>query len=426
MLALFLGLVWLLWAVITLWRQRPKPISTGEGTSADKLVVFASQTGTARALAADYAKQRGLPAPAPLGQIPAQTLLQVSELHCFVSTYGDGEAPDNGKRFTRTLRKLEPDLSRLRFNVTALGDSRYPQFCAFGQALYQTLQARGATPLGPIACIDANQPDKTISRRRRQYTDATLICRERLNPQSLSPGLYALSLRLKTGHWQAGDWLDVLVPDPANPSDYLVPRTYSVASAGNADALRLIVRHVIKPDGQKGQASDYLTHGLVEGGRIKVRLRNNPAVSISDNRVPLLLVGAGSGLAGLLGFIEERAGHAEAGPVWLIYGERDPQHDRPFERQMERWQQDRVITRLDRVFSRAAPDTMPASSTYCQHVLQQNCEAVSSFLEDHGHIVVCGSLEGMGTGVDAALREILGESALEKMVQENRYHRDLY
>ena len=37
-----------------------------------------------------------------------------------------------------------------------------------------------------------------------------------------------------------------------------------------------------------------------------------------------------------------------------------------------------------------------------------------------------GSLEGMAGGVDAVLRELLGDEAVQQLIEEGRYRRDVY
>jgi len=41
-------------------------------------------------------------------------------------------------------------------------------------------------------------------------------------------------------------------------------------------------------------------------------------------------------------------------------------------------------------------------------------------------IYVCGSLQGMASGVDAALRQIVGEAPLRELAAGGRYRRDVY
>ena len=41
-------------------------------------------------------------------------------------------------------------------------------------------------------------------------------------------------------------------------------------------------------------------------------------------------------------------------------------------------------------------------------------------------IYVCGSLDGMAPGVDAVLREVLGDARVEQLRAQGRYRRDVY
>jgi len=39
---------------------------------------------------------------------------------------------------------------------------------------------------------------------------------------------------------------------------------------------------------------------------------------------------------------------------------------------------------------------------------------------------VCGSLQGMATGVDQVLHEVLGSEVVERLIEQGRYRRDVY
>ena len=73
------------------------------------------------------------------------------------STHGAGEFPDNIQPFVQQLSEQQPDLSRLKYAVTGLGDSSYDTFCAAGKNLDQLLASLGATRLAERLDIDVSQ-----------------------------------------------------------------------------------------------------------------------------------------------------------------------------------------------------------------------------------------------------------------------------
>ncbi|WP_448247096.1 NADPH cytochrome P450 oxidoreductase family protein [Thalassotalea agariperforans] len=417
-ISLALGLSWCLWVFILWWRKRPNvAIKNGQ-----PVIVYASQTGQARAAAQSQLAILADAILLPLNRLTPQHFVAASELHFYVSTYGDGEAPDNGRGFIKTLNKINNDtLKAVKFSVTAFGDSRYPAFCAFGKKVYHQLTQFGAQPLAPMQCIDDNDPTRSRD-EIETFSTATLQECLHLNPNSNSPGLYQLSLKVASLAWQPGDLLEVVVPELQG---YCVPRSYSIASAASdklgTNVIKLLVRLHIKPDGQQGLVSGYLTQQCRIGTEIKVKVRANPACQLRSESTPLILIGAGSGLAGLLGHIEQRALVADAGPVWLVYGEREPTQDQHLASELSSWQQQNVLTRIDRTYSRQQQE-----ARYVQEVLLAQAQLVKQFIAEQGDIYVCGSLAGMGKAVHQALIEILGEDELDELAIAGRYHRDLY
>ncbi|CAH1798675.1 unnamed protein product [Owenia fusiformis] len=90
----------------------------------------------------------------------ADDLITTKLVVVVTSTFGNGGAPSNGKRFVHRLKKLVKSssgsfLKGTRFSVFALGSSAYPNFCAFGKLIYQLLGNLGGEALA--ACGEGDE-----------------------------------------------------------------------------------------------------------------------------------------------------------------------------------------------------------------------------------------------------------------------------
>jgi len=402
------------------------------------LVVFASQTGFAEDLArmtAAALSAGGVPAALiSLGDLTADRLAAAPRALFLVSTTGEGDAPDSAVAFLRRMTAL--DLSGLSFGVLTLGDRSYSHFCGFGRALDDWLRTNNAAPLFDRVEVD-NGEAGAIRHWQHQLnritgrTDAPdwappayapwrLIARERLNgPGSPGEGLWRIALEPVDAmpDWRAGDIAEIGVPAaPGQPPH--AHREYSVASLPADGRLELIVRLMRGPDGAPGLASGWLTGTCAIGAPVNLRIRSNSAFHGPEGSPPMILIGAGSGLAGLRAHLRERraAGH---GPNWLVLGERHPDHDRILDDELQALCDGGVLERLDRVFSRET------GGRYVQDHLRDQADRVRDWIARGAVIHVCGAV-AMGAGVHAALGEILGAEALEDLTARARYRRDVY
>ena len=134
----------------------------------------------------------------------------------------------------------------------------------------------------------------------------------------------------------------------------------------------------------------------------------------------MILIGNGTGLAGLRAHLKARAA-VGAHRNWLLFGERNAAADRLHADELDAWQTTGVLERLDLVFSR---DGHP--QRYVQDALHAHAGTLRAWVDEGAALYVCGSLEGMAPGVDAALNEILGQSRMTALADAGRYRRDVY
>ena len=418
----------------------------GDAQARPLLIVHASQTGAAEQLAWQTAQAlHGAALPlrvAALGALAPADLAAAASVLFIASTCGEGDAPDGAAAFVRRFMGEAPvaSLAGVHFGLLALGDREFANFCAFGRRLDAWLQAHGARPLFDRIDVDGMAPHDlarwkhelgrlasvgdTLAWSEPAREAWRLARRTHVNPGSSGAPVFHIELEPPEGvapAWEPGDLLQIRVPHAPDQ-----PREYSIASTPAEGRAHLLVRQERRPDGSLGLASGWLTRDAEVGGDVLLNTLAHRNFRLGDNvHRPLILIGNGTGIAGLRAHLSARASRGSAAQApprhWLIFGERQAAHDFHFRADVEAWVAGGTIARLDLAFSRDQ-----AAKHYVQDRLRAQPEAVREWLDDGAAIYVCGSLQGMATGVEEALVDIVGSARLEALIDEGRYRRDVY
>lgn len=239
-----------------------------------------------------------------------------------------------------------------------------------------------------------------------------------------------------------GDFIDRF-PVPGVTAEQLVkglrplqPRLYSIASslAAAPDEAHLTVSTVqydLHEIGRTGVASGHLARLIEEDATVPVYVQSNEHFRLPADDVPIIMVGAGTGVAPYRSFLQEREARGAEGKSWLVFGERNFRSDFLYQVEWQQLLKDGVLTKLDPVFSRDG-----TAKTYVQHRLRERGAEVWSWLQDGAVLYVCGDANAMAPDVHAALAEIAVEHGgidretadeyLNDLQRDRRYLLDVY
>jgi sulfite reductase (NADPH) flavoprotein alpha-component len=239
------------------------------------------------------------------------------------------------------------------------------------------------------------------------------------------------------------DVLDLLAGTSFAPLEFaallksLQPRLYSISSSPKAHPGEVhltvgIVRYDAHGRGRKGVCSTFLADRCGEGGTVPVFVQRSHGFRLpEDGTKPVIMVGPGTGIAPFRAFLEERQATGAAGKNWLLFGDQRQATDFLYRDQLEGWQRDGHLARLDLAFSRDQE-----AKIYVQHRMLEQAAELWTWLEEGAHFYVCGDASRMAKDVDAALHcvvETAGNRSPEAAAEyvqalksAKRYQRDVY
>jgi len=187
------------------------------------------------------------------------------------------------------------------------------------------------------------------------------------------------------------------------------PRLYSIASAQDevGEEVHLtvgVVRFEHHGNTYTGAASGYLGERLEEGSEVHVFVEPNPNFRLpADGDTPIIMIGAGTGIAPFRAFMQQRAANGDSGKNWLIFGNQRLADDFLYQLEWIDYRKDGILTRADLAWSRQGE-----RKVYVQHKIAEHAAEVWNWLP-----------QGKLSRDDA-------EDYLNEMREDKRYQRDVY
>ncbi|WP_039067169.1 assimilatory sulfite reductase (NADPH) flavoprotein subunit [Staphylococcus shinii] len=217
----------------------------------------------------------------------------------------------------------------------------------------------------------------------------------------------------------------------------LPPREYSIASSNQVNPYSVdITVRVVKYESHRrerqGVCSGQLADRTQIGDKIPVYLKKNPNFKFPyNNHTPVIMIGAGTGIAPYRAFLQEREHLQLKGNQWLIFGNQNYDADFLYRSDLESWLEKGVISKLDLAFSR---DT--ENKIYVQHRIEENGADFYKWLRNGATVYLCGDKYEMAKGVHQSLVNVLvqhgdftqaqAEDYLTELIKNQRYQRDVY
>jgi sulfite reductase (NADPH) flavoprotein alpha-component len=226
--------------------------------------------------------------------------------------------------------------------------------------------------------------------------------------------------------WRAQEFVDALRK--------LNPRLYSISSGpdtnpNEAHLTVAVVRYEQFGRSHWGAASNYLASGVLN---VPVYLEPNENFRLpAEGDTPIIMIGAGTGIAPYRAFVEHRREHGQRGDNWLVFGDRNLATDFLYQIEWLRYRKDGTLNRLDVAFSRDRQHKV-----YVQHRIIEQAKRLFSWLERGAHVYVCGDADRMAGDVNDALLTVLQSAGgltreraaeyLSELKSSRRYQRDVY
>jgi len=215
------------------------------------------------------------------------------------------------------------------------------------------------------------------------------------------------------------------------------PRSYSISSSplacpGELHLTVSVVNYEQSGRAKRGACSSYLSEVAVENEHIPIFIESNPNFRLPKNEeTPIVMIGAGTGIAPYRAFVQHRELSEKRGKSWLFFGNRNFETEFLYQAEWQNFLKSGALTKMNVAFSRDG-----SKKEYVQDRLIENSKELFRWLQEGAHFYICGDMNKMAGDVQKALVQIIekegalnNESAQEyvtTMQKEKRLQLDVY
>ncbi|EDQ90706.1 uncharacterized protein MONBRDRAFT_16143 [Monosiga brevicollis MX1] len=220
------------------------------------------------------------------------------------------------------------------------------------------------------------------------------------------------------------------------------PRYYSISSSSktNPDRIHMTVAIVTYKNGAdttvEGVATTWFCRLALDTDRVPMFVRRSTFRLPRKPKVPMIMIGPGTGVAPFRGFIQERLflmqdSEEQFGETHLFFGCQNESKHFMYRDEFEDAVMKKALSGLHTAFSRDQ-----ATKVYVQHRLRERKEDVWRVLQAGGHLYICGDAKYMAQDVRKAIIEILVEMGdktqqqalqfLKTMEEKHRFQQDVW
>lgn len=228
--------------------------------------------------------------------------------------------------------------------------------------------------------------------------------------------------------WTAQQFVEQLRKIPA--------REYSISSsyAAYPEEVHVTIGKVFyEQEGRyrEGVVSGDVASNVEVGDQLAVYVKQNPNFKLPEPTTPIVMIGAGTGIAPFRSFLQEREEQGAEGKSWLFFGDQHFVTDFLYQVEWQNWLKTDVLTNMNVAFSRDQKEKV-----YVQHRLLENAKELYEWIEQGAIVYLCGDEKTLGHSVHEALITVIEQQRnvsrdeateyLKELQKQKRYQRDVY